>query len=198
MPTSAATVPTENPRLYPAFKEWQVIVDALVAGEQSLLLRKGGIAEGREGFDSERAERFWLFPTQFHAQREKTKPALTQRLNSAPGESSDTRITLTAYAEVTHRQFLSDWSAVAALDPFHGWTAATVREKFDWSQPSGVHALVVQVHRLHEPITLERTAAMAGCKSWIGLPVSFDAYPSAPVAPMPPIAQLRSALAIEG
>jgi hypothetical protein len=198
MPTSATTPTTATECLYPAFKEWQVIVDALAAGDQSLLLRKGGIAEGRGGFDPERAERFWLFPTQFHAQREKTKPALAQRLNAGPSELRDTKVTLTAFAEVTHRLFLADWSAVAALDPFHGWTEATVREKYDWSQPPGVHTLVVQIHRLNTPITLERTAAMAGCKSWIGLPVGFDDYPSAPVAPAPPIAQLLSALAIEG
>ena len=82
---------TATPSLFPAFKEWLVIVDALAAGEQSLLLRKGGIAEGRGGFDPELAERFWLFPTQFHAQREKTKPGLAPRLNSDPGEPRQER-----------------------------------------------------------------------------------------------------------
>jgi hypothetical protein len=194
MPTSATTPVTETGCLYPAFKEWQVIVDALAAGDQSLLLRKGGIAEGRGGFDPERAERFWLFPTQFHAQREKTKPALAQRLNAAPGEPLATQVTLTAYAEVTHRQFLSDWSAIAALDPFHGWTEATVREKYDWGQPPGLHALVVQVHRLKNPITLERTPAMNGCKSWIGLAEGFESHSSVPVVPKRILAELLEAL----
>jgi len=183
MPTFDVTPTTPTGCLYPAFKEWQMIVDALAAGEQSLLLRKGGIAEGRGGFDPELAERFWLFPTQFHAQREKTKPALAERLNSALGDPLDTRVTLTAYAEVTHRFFLADWSTVATLAPFHGWTEATVREKFNWGQPPGLHAMVVQVHRLDTPLTLERTPAMGGCKSWIGLPVGFAEHPSKPVAP---------------
>ena len=198
MPTSATTPVTETGCLYPAFKEWQVIVDALAAGEQSLLLRKGGIAEGRGGFDPERADRFWLFPTQFHAQREKTKPGLAQRLNSVPVEPLDTQVTLTAFAEVTHRQFLSDWSAVAALDPFHGWTEATVREKFNWGQPPGLHALVVQVYRLDTHLTLERTPVMAGCTSWIQMPVGFDDHPTTRVTPATSIAQLLSALTIEG
>ncbi|MCS6243347.1 MAG: DUF1802 family protein [Opitutus sp.] len=162
MPTSDTTLSTTTGYLYPAFKEWQVIVDALAAGEQSLLLRKGGIAEGRGGFDPERADRFWLFPTQFHAQREKTKPALAQRLNSEPSEPLDTQVTLTAFAEVTHHRFVSDWSAVAALDPFHDWTEATVREKFDWGQPPGLNALVVQVHQLNTPITLEAHSGHGG------------------------------------
>ena len=194
MPTSATTPVTSTGCLYPAFKEWQVIVDALAAGEQSLLLRKGGIAEGRGGFDPERAERFWLFPTQFHVQREKTKAGLAQRLNSVSGEPLDTQVTLTAYAEVSHRQFLSDWSTIAALDPFHGWTEATVREKYDWGQPSGLHALVVRVHRLNTPITLERTPAMAGCKSWIGLAEGFESHSSVPVVPKRVLTELLAAL----
>ena len=32
------------------FKEWTLICDALGRGEQSIILRKGGIAEGRAGF----------------------------------------------------------------------------------------------------------------------------------------------------
>jgi hypothetical protein len=33
-----------------AFKEWAVVCEALGSGRQSVILRKGGIAEGREGF----------------------------------------------------------------------------------------------------------------------------------------------------
>jgi len=32
------------------FKEWSLVCDAFGRGEQSIILRKGGIAEGREGF----------------------------------------------------------------------------------------------------------------------------------------------------
>src|ERR1700733_11667756 len=52
-----------------AFKEWAVIVDALGRGDQILILRKGGISEGRGGFTIEHS-RFLLFPTLFHQQRE--------------------------------------------------------------------------------------------------------------------------------
>lgn len=33
-----------------AFKEWDIVCKALEEGRQSLILRKGGIHEGREGF----------------------------------------------------------------------------------------------------------------------------------------------------
>ena len=32
------------------FKEWAIVCEALGRGEQSIILRKGGIAEGRDGF----------------------------------------------------------------------------------------------------------------------------------------------------
>ncbi len=178
--------------MFPAFKEWHVIVEALVAGEQLLILRKGGISEGRGGFDAARAGRFWLFPTRFHAQAEKTKPAAARfiepedsiadatAIDDSTGATTST-VTLRAFADVTHHTFLTDWAAVARLDPFHLWTEDTIRERFDWSKPRGMHAFAVRVHRLHTPITLPLTPEMGGCKSWIELPLAFDAHPSSPV-----------------
>lgn len=167
--------------MFPAFKEWQVVVEALAAGEQIILLRKGGIAEGRGGFYPAHARRFWLFPTQFHAQREKTKPSFAHQFSAPRDTAADGLITLTAFAEVAHTAFISDWPAVAALDPFHIWTEAAVREKFDWGRPPGLHVLVVRVHRLREPVTFAATADMGGCKSWIELPYAFDEHASDPV-----------------
>ena len=48
-----------------AFKEWAAICEALSAGRQIIILRKGGIHEGREGFRVQHRE-FWLYPTNFH------------------------------------------------------------------------------------------------------------------------------------
>lgn len=159
----------------PAFKEWRVIVAALGAGAQILILRKGGIAEGRGGFQA-RADRFWLFPTDFHAQREKTKPTAAARFSAEP-----TSPALTHFAVVRRHVWLDDWARVQALDPFHFWTEATIRERFGRTQPPGLHAFVVRVHRLLAPLPLEPTPDMAGCKSWIDVPASFEAQPSAPV-----------------
>ncbi len=49
------------------FKEWALVCEALGRGEQTVILRKGGIAEGREGFSFKHRE-FFLFPTFFHEQ----------------------------------------------------------------------------------------------------------------------------------
>src|SRR5688572_20328501 len=61
-----------HPSLMFAFKEWTLICDALGRGEQSLIIRKGGIAEGRGGFRFKHAD-FLLFPTLFHEQAAKLR-----------------------------------------------------------------------------------------------------------------------------
>ena len=61
-----------------AFKEWAVVVDALGHGEQIIILRKGGMAEGAAGFKPEHS-RFWLFPTLFHQQRESVLESAQKR-----------------------------------------------------------------------------------------------------------------------
>ena len=67
----------------PAFKEWEAIVEALGHGAQIIILRKGGIAEGRAGFKPKHPK-FWLFPTGFHQQWEKTKPELRRYVTPRP------------------------------------------------------------------------------------------------------------------
>ncbi len=160
----------------PAFKEWQVIVGALAAGRQVLILRKGGIAEGRGGFEA-RISRFWLFPTAFHGQRGKLKSAAE---DVPRPETIDGEVSITAFVDVHHHAFLCDWERVRALDAHHLWTGATIRERFDWAKPPGIHAFVVRVHRLRQPVRLTPTPVMAGCRSWIELPCAFADHPSDP------------------
>jgi hypothetical protein len=182
METSLATP------LFPAFKEWAAIVEALGAGEQILLLRKGGIAEGRGGFQV-KSQRFWLYPTFFHAQLAESKPAaekyfeIANRLDAPAGASHDatTPVTLRYFAEVVETNFVADWNRIQALNAQHLWKETLVRERFDWSKPPGLHVIAVRVHATAQPHVVTPTAAMLGCKSWIEVPFDFDAVASEPV-----------------
>jgi hypothetical protein len=164
--------------MFPAFKEWQVVVEALGAGEQTLILRKGGIAEDQGGFRP-KAGRFWLFPTHFHAQRAQTKPAAFARA-PAPAASGG-EIVLRFFAETVHHAFLTDGESIRRLDPFHLWTEAIIRERYEWSKPPGVHVLLVRVHRLGTPLSFPLTSAMRGRRSWIDPAHDPAARPSQPV-----------------
>ena len=64
-----------------AFKEWAIIIDALGRGEQIIILRKGGIHEGRNGFQMSQSK-FWLFSTLFHQQNESVIEKAANRFKS--------------------------------------------------------------------------------------------------------------------
>ena len=152
------------------FKEWQVVCDALASGRQSILLRKGGIHEGREGF-SFAHESFFLFPTRFHAQGGQVREGeVTPMPEWQPGDE----IRITHHAEALWAVTLTDWQDVAGLEALHIYTEATVHDRFDWEgkgMASGsIHVALVRVRRLAEPWTLPYEAGFGGCRSWIKLP----------------------------
>jgi len=177
----------------PAFKEWEAIVEALGHGAQIIILRKGGIAEGRTGFQAKHPK-FWLFPTGFHQQWEKTKPDLRRYL--APSPESKKEITLQYIAEVTDAIYLNSWEQVARLDDAHFWGEEIVRERFDYKDrpgmEAGLHLLIVRVSKINLPHKLAPSPEYEGCKSWIDLPVSWDHDIAAPVVRSEEFATRRS------
>lgn len=153
-----------------AFKEWQVICDALASGRQSILLRKGGIHEGREGF-SFAHKSFHLFPTKFHAQADHVREGhFTPEKEWQVGD----RFEITHHAEALCAVTLTDWAQVEALQPYHIYTEQTLRERFDWEgkgMASGsIHLALVRVSALKPPLELIYDTRLGGCRSWVEIP----------------------------
>jgi CDP-diacylglycerol--glycerol-3-phosphate 3-phosphatidyltransferase len=162
----------------PAFKEWEAIVEALGQGAQIVILRKGGIAEGKSGFQAKHPK-FWLFPTGYHQQWEKTKPDLRRYLAASPSSPEKGReIALHYFAEVTDAIYLSSWEQVARLDDVHFWGEEILRERFDYQErpgmEAGLHLLIVRVSRINLPHQLAPSSEYEGCKSWIEVPVDWE------------------------
>ena len=67
-----------------ALKEWAVAVKALGRGEQTLILRKGGIHRDDRDFRLVHPE-FLLFPTYLHQKAELIKPGHHEALREAAG-----------------------------------------------------------------------------------------------------------------
>lgn len=153
-----------------AFKEWQVICDALASGRQTILLRKGGIHEGRAGF-SFAHDSFFLFPTRFHAQLDQVREGDFQP--EKEWEVGDL-IEIRHHVEVLYAVTLEKWEDVAALFPYHIYTEQTVRERFDWSgkgmTAGSIHVALARVSALEKPWQLEYEKRLGGCRSWIDLP----------------------------
>src|SRR5580704_4045745 len=104
-----------------AFKEWAVVVDALGRGEQIIILRKGGISEGRGGFQMEH-QRFLLFPTLFHQQRESVILTAQARYDViAPNFPPEDKLRLEFFAEVVQAKQLPSLTEANALHGQHIW-----------------------------------------------------------------------------
>lgn len=162
-----------------AFKEWAVIVEALGQGEQIVILRKGGIAEGRGGFRAEH-ERFWLFPTRFHQQSEGVVPAASDRFETLtfPPESI---LRIEYAAEVVEAHQLESLEAAKQLQGQHIWRNEVIAERFDWGRDHGIYAMAVRVRRLVVPVEMPMLEGYGGCKSWIELVPEMDFSETTPV-----------------
>lgn len=167
------------------FKEWQIVCDALASGRQTILLRKGGIHEGRQGF-SFAHESFFLFPTRFHALADQVREGEVQVL---PEWQVGDVIRISHHVEAFLAVTLTCWDEVARLAPLHIYTEKTVRERFDWEgkgMASGsIHVALVRVRKLAEPWEFSYEAKYGGCRSWVTLPE-------------PPAAWLESATPVIG
>ena len=146
------------------FKEWALVCDALGRGEQRLLLRKGGIAEGRDGFGFKHQE-FFLFPTYFHAQADQLRIARAALPVANAGE-----ITIRYFVRVAQARWIDDWSELESLEPLHVLKPEVVRERFNHGDSSGLHVGWVETFRLHRAWTFPDRAAYGGCRSWVNLP----------------------------
>ncbi len=145
------------------FKEWAMVCDAVGRGDQSVLVRKGGIAEGRDGFSFKHRE-FFLFPTWFHEQADKVK-------TDAPFPEQDLKtITIDVFAIVESISVVSEWKVAQALEPLHILRPEVVRERFDYDEAPGVHVAFVRAFSLSRPWQFPNEKRYAGCRSWVNLP----------------------------
>ena len=151
-----------------AFKEWAVVVDALGQGEQILIFRKGGISEGRSGFQIEH-DHFLLFPTLFHQQRESVLPPAQARYDQLAPTLSPTAVRLEYAARVIDWKVLDSLEAALRLRGQHIWREEVIRERFDWGKSKSIYVMAVRVFRLPHPAEIPLRAEFGGCKSWVDL-----------------------------
>lgn len=189
--------PTTTPQLplscSIAFKEWAVVCEALASGRQSVILRKGGIHEGREGFRVQHST-FWLYPTNFHQEPEHLSADAGGFLDEAnrrrppPGT-----VQLREFALVDQAIHLTREAQVQSLQGLHLWSDTTVHERFHYRQP-GLFLLVVRIFQRDAPHVVQELPEMAGCKSWVELPEPLTTSGLKPVLSDEDFAERRSAV----
>jgi len=166
----------------PAYKEWAVIVHALVEGEQVLDVRKGGLREDGRHFGLQ-ATRLWLYPTAEHQQPQLLKPAYRHLIELASASPVGEPIRIDSWADIVGLATLTTPDELAALDSKLIWTFDYAESRLRWKKRDPLWVLALRVYRLHEPVIVPWRAEYGGCTSWVdlqGLPDDPAALPSEP------------------
>lgn len=151
---------------FPALKEWTLVCAALGSGRQSILIRKGGIAEGKLGFQFKHEE-FFLFPTLFHQRAEKI-----QWQDSQPCSCKENILEIHYLATIEWVRFLQDEEKVVRLREFHTLQHSVVQERFQCNGRLGVYVALVRVFQLNPLQCIPYERKYGGCRSWVQVPLN--------------------------
>jgi hypothetical protein len=179
------------------FKEWKMVCDVIERGEQAIILRKGGISEGKLGFQWLH-DAFFLFPTYFHEQAEQLRPGAVADADPLPEKEPDV-VSIRLFAEIVETRRLTDLDSARSLEPLHVWTRQVVEERFQWGDAPGLSLAVIRPYRLAQPWDLTQRASFGGCRSWLGLPAAEGLSPDwretmVPILPEARIQEVRDAI----
>ncbi len=155
---------TERPSGVSAFKEWAIVCASVERGETSLIFRKGGIAEGPNGFEFKHRS-FYLFPTFFHEQIERTR--LGRERDIAPRTDP---VAISVFVDVEFVTRVRDLSLLQSLEVFHVLQPSVLEERFHYDGQDGLYVALVRAFRVSPVWELPFRPAFGGCRSWITLP----------------------------
>ncbi len=156
-----------------ALKEWATVVKALENGNQTVLLRKGGILETDSGFNVE-SKKFLLYPTFEHQEISSLKSQFYGYLADVRENQpqSDTN-RITSYAEVIEECDISSMEKIENLSSFHIWSDSYIKERMDWLPDKPMKVLFLKVFKT-DPFEVPVLAEYQGCKSWIDINVNAE------------------------
>lgn len=156
-----------------ALKEWATVVKALENGNQTILLRKGGILETASGFNVE-SKKFLLFPTYEHQDNSSLKSQYYGYLSDArenkPKEGTNQ---ITSFAEVVEEKDLNSIQKIEELSSFHILSDSYVTERMNWMPEKPMKVMFLKVFKM-PTIDVPILPDYQGCKSWIELNVNSE------------------------
>lgn len=151
-----------------ALKEWATVVSALESGDQTVLLRKGGILEAASGFVIE-SKRFLLFPTYEHQSFENVKPEFHDHLKKAmASKPQNGQNRISSFAEVVSEADLTSEEKISQLSGFHVWSDQYIKTRINWMPDKAVKAVFLKTYKMPE-LQIPTKPEFAGCKSWIDI-----------------------------
>ena len=162
-----------------ALKEWSAVVEALAAGRQLLLLRKGGIRDPKGAFELEHRE-FLLYPTWEHQDPKHLQPQYRKLIRPEPAPSAPVEFRVYAGVALTHE--IRDPAVLESLEAYHIWTPQFIAQRMSYRPQAPTLLAVVRTYRLKKPVSRPVREEYAGCKSWVPLDEPVDLEGAEPVA----------------
>lgn len=159
--------------MWPALKEWDVVCEALGAGRQVIVIRKGGIAEGSGGLRFEHTE-FALLPTFFHQQAERVVPEADFAARQAGAEGERESVEIRHAATLVWHRVVTDRSVLAKLQAFHILSPEEVEARFNQKPGPGVQIALLRVYRLEPPRRVAWQKSFGGCRSWAEMDTDLE------------------------
>lgn len=157
-----------------ALKEWSIVCKALEEGKQSILLRKGGILEYRNGFEVSQ-KIFLLYPTLEHQAGEYVQASYLQEFEFQKTNDvniKETSNTIGILAKMEDIQEFDDVSVLSKLEKYHIWNEKYVKMRMKYNPMKPMNALLLRVYKLPESISVDLQPEWVGCKSWIDIELS--------------------------
>ena len=169
-----------------ALKEQNVVCEALAAGLQVFVPRKGGLEDFDEGeVDDEgglrgKARPFLLLPARFHQDLDTVRDDVRDRLPRPLPPKPDGQFCCRYVASVDREIALAHDDALPAITSLQAFEPRILEERFAYRTP-GLTLLVLRVAKLAEPVLIDDDDTVAGCRSWVELPSPTALSASEPV-----------------
>ncbi len=170
-----------SPRTNAALKEWAIVCRALADGRQTLLIRKGGIEEIKDGFRVMHRD-FWLFPTYVHQKVGDIIPAVHAEFDGVQkAQPPSHTVSFHLYATVEDAVKVMDLERLRALEGTHILSWDCIAGRFHYRNKPGVHVMTIRVFRRPTGVPLKNTPRYDGCVSWVDLDEPIETEGCAPV-----------------
>ena len=159
-----------------ALKEWATVLEAMGRGEQSILIRKGGLIEPGSGFNLV-SNTFVFYPTFEHQAVNYLRPTYRRYFEEAlQRRATEGQVRVELFGVAVSSQQSHDPGIIERLSPFHIYHQEFVSQRLKWQPDQPLVIVVVRAFRLDPPQLLHTVPRYAGCKSWVELesPVSLE------------------------
>ncbi|WP_222919471.1 DUF1802 family protein [Natrinema sp. SYSU A 869] len=153
----------------PALKERAGVVNALIDGEQTVLVRHPTLDSGMID------DRFVLYPAYTHQESDRYQPGYEDYYHRASAKP-DAGVPIHAVAEIREEYAVSS-NDLEALARHYVYTPDGLRDKYD--PEDDLRVLLLRVSALESPRLIEERGSYRGCRAWIELEGDVEVDPDA-------------------